>query len=348
VEGHQFLLAGIITVRVIDKDGKWHKGQRIMTRKKLIWTLSIVLLICMASMGSFFYVNPTWVFGHIQELSMRATGAESRFVLIDGHRIHYYVSGPASGAPIVLVHGLGGRSEDFVNLVPYLEKTGYRVYTPDLLGFGQSEEPKNATYSISDQADLVADFFDAVGLKRTDLGGWSMGGWIAQKVAVDHPERVSRLILMDSAGLMVPPSWDTHLFTPTTPAEVAQLEALLTPHPPAMPQFMVKDMLRISASYSWVVKRALTSMLSAQDVMDEDLPSLKMPVLILWGELDRITPLSEGRAIHSLIPQSRMVVASGCGHLAPQSCSNEFGPEITRFLRSSYTRPVDNTLMTGE
>jgi pimeloyl-ACP methyl ester carboxylesterase len=288
------------------------------------------------------------VFSHIQELRMRATGAESRVVMIDGHRIHYYVSGPVSGSPIVLVHGLGGRSEDFVSLTPYLEKSGYRVYAPDLLGFGQSEEPVNASYSISDQADLIANFFDAVGLRRTDLAGWSMGGWIAQKVAVDHPERVSRLILMDSAGLTVPPTWDTRLFTPTTPAELDQLDALLMPHPPAVPRFVAQDILRISASYAWVVKRALASMLSAKDVMDEDLPSLKMPVLILWGRLDRITPLSEGEAIHLLIPQSHMVVASGCGHLAPQSCSSVFGPAITRFLKTSYSRPPSQLVLTGE
>jgi len=321
---------------------------RNMGRKKLFWTFAIGLLVGAVSVGTLFCTRPTWVFGKIQELSMRATGAESRVVLIDGHRIHYYVTGPVSGAPIVLVHGLGGRSEDFVNLAPYLKKCGYRVYTPDLLGFGQSEEPVDASYSISDQADLVVSFFDAMGLQRTDLGGWSMGGWIAQKVAVDHPERVSRLILMDSAGLTVPPTWNTKLFTPTTPAELDQLEALLMPHPPAMPRFVQQDMLRISANYSWVVKRALASMLTAKDVMDEELPSLKMPVLILWGKLDRITPLSEGEAIHGLIPQSRLVVASSCGHLAPQSCSSEFGPEIMRFLQTSYVRPIEHTMITGE
>jgi pimeloyl-ACP methyl ester carboxylesterase len=310
-----------------------------MAKRKLFWTFLIGLLIGAISVGSLFYKSPTWVLDKIQALSMRATGAQSRVVMIDGHRIHYYVSGPVSGSPIVLVHGLGGRSEDFSNLTPYLEKSGYRVYAPDLLGFGQSEEPADASYSISDQADLIENFFDAMGLKQTDLAGWSMGGWIAQKVAVDHPERVSRLILMDSAGLTVPPSWDTRLFTPTTPAELNQLEALLMPHPPAMPRFVANDILRISANYSWVVKRALASMLSAKDVMDDGLPTLKMPVLILWGQLDRITPLSEGEAMHDLIPQSRLVVAPGCGHLAPQSCSKEFGPEIARFLQTAYTKP---------
>jgi pimeloyl-ACP methyl ester carboxylesterase len=319
-----------------------------MARKRVLWTLSVVFLICVASAGALFYTRPTWVLGHIQELRMRSTGAESHVVMVDGHRIHYYVSGPVNGAPIVLVHGLGGRSEDFVSLAPYLVKSGYRVYTPDLLGFGQSEEPTDASYSISDQADVVVGFLDAVGLNRTDLGGWSMGGWIAQKVAVDHPERVSRLVLMDSAGLKMPPAWDTRLFTPTTPAELDQLDALLMPHPPAVPKFVAEDILRISSNYAWVVKRAVASMLTAKDVMDDDLPSLKMPVLILWGQLDRITPLSEGEAIHLLIPQSHMVIASGCGHLAPQSCSNEFGPAMTRFLRTSYVRPHTPAIMTGE
>lgn len=320
-----------------------------MARKKLFWTISTVFLLCVVSAGALFYTQPTWVLGHIQELRMRATGAESREVMIDGHRIHYYVNGPANGSPIVLVHGLGGRSEDFVSLVPYLVRSGYRVYTPDLLGFGQSEEPTNASYSISDQADLVEGFFDAMGLNRADLGGWSMGGWIAQKVAVDDPRRVSRLILMDSAGLMVPPTWDTRLFTPTTPAELNQLDALLMPHPPAMPNFVAQDILRISSNYAWVVKRAVASMLTAKDVMDDDLPTLKMPVLILWGQLDRITPLSEGEAIHMLIPQSHLFIASGCGHLAPQSCAKDFGPAIAGFLRTSYSRPrSESALMTGE
>lgn len=319
-----------------------------MTRKKIFWTIAIVLLACIAPVGAAFYLHPTWVYGHIQEWQMSRTGAESHQVMIDGHRIHYYVSGPVNGSPIVLVHGLGGRSEDFVNLTPFLEKNGYRVYTPDLLGFGQSEEPTDASYSIQDQADLVVSFFDAMGLRHTDLGGWSMGGWIAQKVAVDHPERVTRLILMDSAGLKIPPAWNTNLFTPKTPAELAQLNALLTPHPPAMPKFVAQDILRVSSNYSWVVRRALTSMLSAKDVMDDDLSSLQMPVLLLWGELDRITPLSEGQAIHSLIPQSHLVVASGCGHIAPQSCSREFGPAMIRFLRNSKPSHQPEPVMLGE
>jgi len=320
-----------------------------MFTKRFFWWLSLGLFLFIGVSGSVIYTHPTWVFGEIQELRLRIAGVESHQVLIDGHRIHYYVRGPVDGEPIVLVHGLGGRSEDFANLAPHLEKAGYRIYTPDLLGFGQSEEPRNASYSIEDQAQLVVEFFDAVGLKQVDLAGWSMGGWIAQKVAVDHPERVNRLVLMDSAGLKMPPEFDSRLFTPTTPAELEHLGAMLMPHPPAVPRFVALDMLRVSANYAWVTKRALASMMTAKDVMDDDLPSLRMPVLILWGELDRITPLREAWAMHSLIPHSRLVVASGCGHSAPSSCTDRFGPAMIQFLNSSgYKQPASQGIMTGE
>jgi pimeloyl-ACP methyl ester carboxylesterase len=316
-----------------------------MFRNKKFWRLGIGFVLLTIAVGAIVYTQPTWVFDRIQTLRLKAAGVESYSVMVDGHRIHYYVCGPASGRPVVLLHGLGGRSEDWINLIPYIEKAGYRVYTPDLLGFGQSEEPHNASYSITDQAELVVNFMDAVGLERVDLGGWSMGGWIAQKVAVNNPERVRSLMLMDSAGLKVPPRWNTHLFTPSTPAELEQLHALLMPHPQAVPQFVAQDMIRLSSSYGWVIKRALASMLTAKDVMDDDLPSLKMPVLLLWGDEDRVTPLSEGLAMHALIPQSLLRVASGCGHVAPAACTDQFGPEITSFLRSAYPFPDGQSIV---
>ena len=82
---------------------------------------------------------------------------------VAGYRIHYYALGPANGPVAVLVHGLGGRSEDWEKLAPFLAKAGYRVYLPDLPGFGQSEKPANFSYSVSDQAKIVVGFFDALG-----------------------------------------------------------------------------------------------------------------------------------------------------------------------------------------
>ena len=294
--------------------------------------LVVVLVFVAASAGSLFYARPVEFYRGLQHLWMTVDGVTGRDVTVGGHRIHYYVRGPVGGAPVVLVHGRGGRAEDWLRLAPYLVKAGYRVYTPDLLGYGESERPVDATYSIPEEAGAVLGFLDAVGLKQVDLVGWSMGGWIAQRVAWEHPERVRRLTLMNSAGLKLAPEWDTRLFTPTRREDIDQLGALLFPHPQAVPEFVARDVLRVSAEDGWVVKRALGEMLSARDVTDGELPGLKMPVLLLWGDLDRITPLSEGRTMRELVPGSRLEIAPGCGHMAPEQCAGSYGPEVVRFL----------------
>jgi pimeloyl-ACP methyl ester carboxylesterase len=234
---------------------------------------------------------------------------------------------------VVLVHGLGGQAEDWRMLTPYLVKAGFRVYMPDLPGFGRSERPADFSYSIHDQADAVVGFLDALGLKRVDLGGWSMGGWIVQRVASGHPERVRRLMLFDAAGIYEKPAWDTRLFTPATAGELDQLDALLMPHPPKVPGFVARDILRESSGHAWVINRAVATMLTGQDATDHLLPELKMPVLIVWGAEDRITPVSQGEKMHQLVPQSQLEVFAGCGHLAPGQCTAQIGPKVVEFVK---------------
>ena len=104
------------------------------------------------------------------------------------------------------------------------------------------------------------------------------------------------------------------------------------PDPPAVPDFVARDILRGSDQNAWVIHRALATMLTGRDATDSLLPQLKMPVLIVWGQVDRITPLSEGAAIHKLIPQSQLEVIPGCGHLAPSMCARQIGPGLVTFL----------------
>jgi pimeloyl-ACP methyl ester carboxylesterase len=261
------------------------------------------------------------------------TGVESRTIQVAGHRVHYEARGPAAGPVVVLVHGLGGSAEDWRDLAPWLVKAGYRVYTPDLPGFGRSEQPTDFSYSVHDQAEIVTGFLDALDLKQVDLGGWSMGGGVVQHVALNHPERVRRLILFDAIGLSFKPAWNVRLFAPQTPAEIDQLEALLMPNPPRVPAFVARDVLRVSRQDAWIINRALDSMLTGQDATDSRLPQLKMPVLLVWGSVDQITPLGLGKRMHELIPQSQLEVIDGCGHLAPVQCSQQIGPKLVAFLR---------------
>jgi pimeloyl-ACP methyl ester carboxylesterase len=297
--------------------------------KRTLWSLLAVALLA----GIGFYLRPVSYLNEWTYLHEDLSGIESRTVQVGGHRVHYLAEGPASGPAVVLVHGLGASAEYWGNLAPYLANAGFRVYIPDLIGYGRSEQPADFSYSVRDEAAVVVGFMDALGLKQVELGGWSMGGWVAVLVAAEHPERVSRLTLFDSAGLYAPPQFDVALFTPSTVTQLDELKALLSPQPQPIPAFIARDILRNIRRNGWVVQRALATMLTAQDVVDNILPQLKMPVLIVWGSLDRVTPLGLGETMHRLVPQSQLDVFPGCGHMAPIECSAALGPKVVAFAR---------------
>ena len=300
--------------------------------RKLLWMGSALWAVALTA-GIGFWMRPVSYFNGVLYVREALTGVENREVTVEGHRMHYLAAGPAGGPVVVLVHGLGGRAEDWSNLAPYFARAGFRVYMPDLFGFGRSEKPAEFSYAVHDQADAVVDFMDALGLKEVELGGWSMGGWIVQIVAETHPERVKRLMVFDSAGLYEKPDWNTNLFMPKTAGELDELEALLTPDPPRIPGFVARDILRISAEHRWVTQRAIDTMLTGKDTTDSLLQELKMPVLILWGKEDHITPLDEGKKMQQLIPESELLVYDGCGHLAPEQCAAAMGPTLVEFLK---------------
>lgn len=260
-------------------------------------------------------------------------GERSRVTTVHGYRVHYNVAGPVHGRAVVLVHGLGGRGEDWQPLEPYLVRAGCRLYMLDLPGYGRSARPTDFSYSMADQADVVAGFMDAVGLRRAAVGGWSMGGWVAQEVAIRHPERVERLMLLDSAGLREWPAFDVRLFAPHSEGELAGLMALLVPHPRVIPHWMARNILQMSETREWITRRAVTSMLTGRDVTDAALPQLAMPVLIVWGTEDRIFPLHQAERMHRLIAGSQLLEVPGCGHLAPKDCVNQIGPTMAEFAR---------------
>jgi pimeloyl-ACP methyl ester carboxylesterase len=299
-----------------------------LARRVLLTALALTTLI----VGGFL-LFPVSYFNALTYLKEDFSGIESRYVRVHGFRVHYLADGPANGPVVVLVHGLGSRAEDWLNLTPYLVNAGYRVYIPDLPGYGRSERPRDFSYSVHDEATVVEEFMATLGLKRVDLGGWSMGGWIVELVAAQHPEVVNRLMLFDAAGLAVKPDWNTNLFTPANRTELDELDALLMPQPQPIPGYVARDVLRRFHEQAWIIQRAMASMLTAQDVTDALLPELKMPVLLEWGALDQITPVDQGRTMQKLIPQSELRIIDGCGHLAPTQCTAQMGPTVVTFLK---------------
>jgi pimeloyl-ACP methyl ester carboxylesterase len=160
-----------------------------------------------------------------------------------------------------------------------------------------------------------------------------MGGWIAGTVALDAPQRVDRLVLVDSAGFSYRLDFDPRLFFPATPEQVDALLALLIPHPQPLPGFIKDDIVRHSQEGAWVIQRVLASVKKGDAILDARFSALKLPVLLVWGKQDLITPLALGEAMHRAAPQSVLEVYDGCGHLAAATCAERVMPRLVRFLK---------------
>lgn len=304
------------------------RGHGRLKRVALLAGLVIAGLIL--TVVSIFYVKPGIFVADLQRFRAWRMGLQQNTVVLQGQKVHFVSGG--EGEPLVLVHGLAGRSEDWFALIPLLIQDGYRIYALDLLGYGQSARP-DADYSISFEENVVREFMDSQNLGQADLAGWSMGGWISLKFAADHPERVHKLILLDSAGLKFD-AVNAPLLRPRTEAGLAKMMQVLTPHPPTIPGFYARDLLRDFAREDWIIDRALKSMYSGKDLMDGKLDSVTMPVLLIWGKQDVLTPPSIGEEMHQWMAHSQLVVVDGCGHLAPVECSGVVGQTMVNFLKN--------------
>lgn len=300
-------------------------GLKLRLKAYLAVALTFVVLAVLV-----LWFKPFAVLDRVTSARLFAVGMRNQDVMIEGHRIHYLVGGV--GEPIVLVHGLGSRASDWVGLIPSLVHSGHRVYALDLLGYGNSDRPANAHYSIAEEAHIVEGFLRAEQLQQVDLAGWSMGGWISMVVATDVPDRINHLVLLDSAGLRFQPTFDPVLFTPSDISQLRQLEHLLSPSAPLMPAFLARAFLKRAQPEAWVIRRSVDAMLTGQNLLDNKLSELKMPVLIVWGKEDHLTPLSMAYTLHAGVANSRLEVVEGCGHLAPGLCAAKIAPGMINFL----------------
>ena len=294
------------------------------------------MLVLAVALAAVFYGRPFWVIDHITRAWLRVEGVRSDYVQLGSYRIHYLAGG--EGKPLVLVHGLGGRAQDWALLMPSLMRHGHHVYALDLLGFGQSERP-DVDYSIALQADVLNRFINSQGLTRFDLAGWSMGGWVSLKFTLAHPERVRRLIVLDSAGVEFKPAFDPALFHPSNLPQAREFLTWLTPQASSIPDFMARDLVRKARPQAWVVDRAFKSMESRVDVLDGRLGQIRAPVLIGWGKQDILIPLACADEMHREMPQSSLDLFDGCGHLAPVECADRILPEALRFLEAEPPLP---------
>ena len=253
-------------------------------------------------------------------------------------------SGPKDAPSLVLLHGFGASLQTWDAWADELEKDR-RVVRIDVPGFGLSGPAANNDYSdAADVARLLA-LLDQLGLQQVALGGHSMGGRIAWNFAVAHPERVSHLILVSPDGFPDPNSTseNTYKVSPllglmqfSLPAWALKMgvapaygdDSLLTPQ--VMRRY--QDMLRAPGVRSAVIER----MRQSRNIDPVPLlQSLKMPVLLVWGEKDAFIPISNAQDYLKAIPQATLVSVPHAGHVVHEEAAKLSVEAVKEFLQKT-------------
>jgi pimeloyl-ACP methyl ester carboxylesterase len=216
-----------------------------------------------------------------------------------------------------MVHGYNGSCEYFVPYPLALLARQRRVLALDLPGCGLSDRPPECT--LESYVDCLASFMDALGIEQADLLGHSMGGQIAIAAVARHPKRFRKLVLVDSAGLpeLIRRPWLAPVKMLTDPS-IRQIQ--LYPS-------LIKLGLRARA-----MRDGLT-ILRTKSIRRE-LKQVSRPTLIIWGSKDRIVPLEHGAFMKRHIPDARLVVMRGSGHMPFTEQPQQFAGLVQSFLRT--------------
>lgn len=235
------------------------------------------------------------------------------------------------GAPLLLLHGWGASAELFAPLLDALQP-GRRLIVPDLPGFGATPPPPVA-WSAREYAAWTLALLDRLGVERVDVIGHSNGGRIAIVLAAERPERVRRVVLTSSAGVPSRHGFRDRLAVRTYKALRGVERSSLAP---ASLRTAAKRRADRRGSDDY---RAASGTMRATLVrlVNEDLrpllPRIGAPTLLVWGDRDTETPLSDAREMERLIPDSGLVVFEGGGHFAYLDQAARFCLVVDSLLR---------------
>jgi triacylglycerol lipase len=218
-----------------------------------------------------------------------------------------------SGPALVIIHGVGGRKEDWASLAADLADRR-TVYAIDMLGFGGSS--RDADPGIASQTAAVLALLDAEGIAQSDFLGNSVGGWVAATFASTHPERTRRLILANPAGFAAmlegPPP--VNLFPQTLAEMRALLDAVIAADFARSEAFAQDALDALAASGERAIAPRLFPALAASATLETVMPRIAAPTLVIWGERDGLFPVALAPSIAGLTPGATLTVIPDAAH----------------------------------
>ena len=276
-----------------------------------------------------------------------------RFVDVGGVRTRYWMEG--EGPVVLLVHGLSNAVEHWLLNIDALAAE-HRVYALDLVGQGRTDKPLSRSYALPDLANFVIDFMDAVGIDCADLVGHSLGGALALIIAETAPERAHRLVLIDTIGIASDLGLVLRLVSLPGVGELVTWLALqggfpkrlkrqrvVWPNPHAVPDEMIR-LCYESTRWEQIRKTYFKTLRSSMNVRGmrntavqpivSGLPSLRLPILVVWGEQDDLVPTRHAHILQEQSPAALVELFEGAGHDPMIVDSARFNQLVVRFLAS--------------
>lgn len=248
---------------------------------------------------------------------------------VDGLNINYNDIG--EGEPVLLLHGWGSNIELFASMTAVLSKK-YRVIAPDMPGFGLSDEPKEP-WCVDDYVDFVLKFLEPFAPEKLIVLGHSFGGRVIIKMASrELPFEIEKVILVDSAGVKpkktaVQKMKQRSYKIGRRVLETAPVKALF---PDALEEFRRSHGSADYNSATPVMRQTLVK--TVNEDLVEYMPNMKMPVLLVWGENDDATPLSDAKLMEQLMPDAGLVTMKNCGHYSFLEQQFTFNKVLASFM----------------
>lgn len=254
------------------------------------------------------------------------TGTDFCLTTVDAGGIPTRSLQAGSGVPLIFLHGTSGHLEAFSRNIPS-HAARYRVHAIDMLGHGYTGKP-DRPYEIPGYAQHLADYLDACGIESAHLAGESLGGWVAARFAVDHPQRVRSLQLIAAGGTKADPAVMQRIRTTTLEAVSSSDRALtrsrleLLMHDPVA---NVSDELvdvRHAIYHAPDFVANIENLLCLQNMevrrrnllTPADMAKIAAPALIVWGAQNPFGAVPEAHAMHEAIAGSELRIFGACGH----------------------------------
>ncbi|MPZ83606.1 MAG: alpha/beta fold hydrolase [Actinophytocola sp.] len=248
-----------------------------------------------------------------------------------------------SGEHVVLLHGTSGHLEAFVRNVPALAEK-FTLHALDMLGHGYTDAP-GGDLRIPRYVRHVLDYLDAHGIERAHFVGESLGGWVAGRLAADHPDRAGRLILVAAGGTVANPTVMDRIRTSTRAAVLtddveltrARLELLMYDKANVSDELVA---VRHTIYHRPAFVANIDHLLCLQDMDNrtedlltaEQMSRIVAPTLIVWGAQNPFGDVPEARRMHASIAGSRLEILGECGHWPQHEHATRFNDLTLAFL----------------